>query len=163
GVALDPAGTRVYVADACGTDSGCNSFDGVVSVLDTASNTVVATVPVGAAPVGVAVEPSGERVWVANRCGADPSCTFGSGTVSVTASGRNGAVATIDVGRGARASGPFIGPATTASTTTSTSPPTTTVTAGVPTTTTTTLPCSGPRCVLGAALASPACDGQRVP
>src|SRR5207245_7249645 len=81
GVAVSPAGTRVYVANACGTDSGCNSFDGLVSVIDTATNAIVATVPVGASPIGVAFAPSGGRVYVANRCGQVVSCAFGSGTV----------------------------------------------------------------------------------
>src|SRR5437667_3661519 len=37
-----------------------------VSVIDTATNTVVATVPVGDAPFGVAVNAAGTRAYVAN-------------------------------------------------------------------------------------------------
>ncbi len=37
-----------------------------VSVVDTATNTVIATIPVGNSPVGVAVDPAGRRVYVAN-------------------------------------------------------------------------------------------------
>ncbi len=44
-----------------------NSSDGTVSVLDIATNTVTATVPVGADPMGVAVCPDGARVYVANE------------------------------------------------------------------------------------------------
>jgi YVTN family beta-propeller protein len=48
-VAITPDGAHVYVT---------NFADGTVSVLDTATNMVVATVPVGMGPVGVAITPS---------------------------------------------------------------------------------------------------------
>lgn len=61
---------------AIGIDSGpcmaqpfayvTNNQSLTVSVIDTATNTVVATVPVGFGPVGVAVAPNGSRVYVAN-------------------------------------------------------------------------------------------------
>ncbi|MCA1683605.1 MAG: hypothetical protein LC708_00515, partial [Actinobacteria bacterium] len=41
--------------------------EGTVSVISTASNTVVATVPVVERPSGVAVSPDGSRVWVTGR------------------------------------------------------------------------------------------------
>ena len=37
-----------------------------VSVIDITSNRQVVTVPVGVAPIGVAVAPNGRRVYVAN-------------------------------------------------------------------------------------------------
>src|SRR5437879_12642801 len=43
-----------------------NLFSDNVSVIDTASNTVVATVGVGSQPDGVAVNPAGTRVYVAD-------------------------------------------------------------------------------------------------
>ena len=43
-----------------------NAASETVSVIDTASNTVVATVRVSSGPIGVAVNPSGTRVYVAN-------------------------------------------------------------------------------------------------
>ena len=43
------------------------SSSNTVSVIDTASNTVVTTVPVGTSPHGVAVTPDGKHVYVANR------------------------------------------------------------------------------------------------
>jgi YVTN family beta-propeller protein len=46
-----------------------NLNDGTVSVIDTASNTVTATVSVGTFPNGVAVTPDGARVYVANIFG----------------------------------------------------------------------------------------------
>jgi YVTN family beta-propeller protein len=48
GVAVDPDGSKVYVA---------NAGDATVSVIDTATNTVTTTVQVGKRPVGVAVTP----------------------------------------------------------------------------------------------------------
>ena len=43
-VAVTPDGTKVYVA---------NEFTNTVSVIDTATTTVVATVPVGGFPLGI--------------------------------------------------------------------------------------------------------------
>ena len=58
GVAVTPDGTKVYV-----TNYGSNT----VSVIDTATNTVTATVTVGTNPRGVAVSPDGKKVYVANQ------------------------------------------------------------------------------------------------
>jgi YVTN family beta-propeller protein len=46
-----------------------NSADNTVSVIDTASNTVTATIPVGINPFGVAVTPDGSKVYVASSFG----------------------------------------------------------------------------------------------
>src|SRR6516162_2325563 len=52
-----------------------NQLDNTVSVIDTATNTVVGSpIPVGRSPFGVAVTPDGSKVYVANSL---------SGTVSV--------------------------------------------------------------------------------
>ena len=64
-IAISPDGTHAYVT---------NTGDGTVSVIDTATNMVVATVTVGTSPAGVAVTPDGAHVYVVN---------FGDGTVSV--------------------------------------------------------------------------------
>ncbi len=64
-----------------------------VSVIDTATNTVVATIPVGLFPFGVAVTPDGKHVYVTNNNG-------GSGNVSVIATATNTKVAAIPVGHG---------------------------------------------------------------
>ena len=56
-MAVTPDGTRAYVT---------NSGGDTVSVIDTATNTVTATIPVGDSPVGVAVTPDGTRVYVTN-------------------------------------------------------------------------------------------------
>src|SRR6266480_2962667 len=66
-----------------------NLNDGTVSVIDTASNTVMATVPVGNFPNGVAVTPDGAHVYVANVV---------DGTVSVIETASNTVTATVPVG-----------------------------------------------------------------
>ena len=74
-----------YVANA-----GTFSVPGnTVSVIDTATNTVTATVVVGSRPEGVAVAPDGKFVYVAN---------FGSNNVSVIAAAGNTVTATVAVG-----------------------------------------------------------------
>ncbi len=80
GVAITSDGAFAYVTH----------FDsGTVSVIETASNTVVATVPVGVGPRGVAITPDGAFAYVTN---------FASGTVSVIATASNTVVATVDLG-----------------------------------------------------------------
>jgi YVTN family beta-propeller protein len=80
-VAITPDGAFAYVT---------NHFSATVSVIETASNIVVATVAVGAlAPRGVAITPDGAFVYVAN---------FGSNTVSVIETASNTVVATVNVG-----------------------------------------------------------------
>jgi YVTN family beta-propeller protein len=68
GVAVNPAGTRVYVANSNVFDTGMPS----VSVIDTASLAVVATITTGITgqPSGVAVSADGSLVYVANSNGA---------------------------------------------------------------------------------------------
>jgi YVTN family beta-propeller protein len=63
-----------------------NSSSNNVSVIDTSSNAVVATVPVGNGPSGVAVNSSGTRVYVANT---------NSNTISVINTATNTVIATI--------------------------------------------------------------------
>ena len=60
-----------------------NSGDGTVSVLDTVTNSGVATIPVGAEPVDVAITPNGTRAYVVNQA---------DGTVSVIDTGSNAVV-----------------------------------------------------------------------
>jgi YVTN family beta-propeller protein len=74
--------TRAYVT---------NSFDDTVSFIDTATNTVVATVAVGDGPSGVAVSPDASRVYVTNAT---------DDTVSVIDTATNTVVATVAVGDG---------------------------------------------------------------
>src|SRR5262249_49797404 len=65
-----------------------NGADNTVSVLDTTTNTVVATVPVGTFPIAVAITPDGTHAYVANF----------DGTVSVIDTTTNTVVATVPVG-----------------------------------------------------------------
>ncbi|MDO8750984.1 MAG: hypothetical protein Q7K03_07560 [Dehalococcoidia bacterium] len=62
-----------------------------VSVIDTSTDTVIATIAVGDLPYGVAANPAGTRVYVTN---------FVSNTVSVIDTSTNTVVATIAVGTG---------------------------------------------------------------
>ena len=61
-----------------------------VSVVDPATDTVIATVPVGTNPFGAAVTPDGSQAWVTNN---------GSNTVSVIDTATNTVVTTVAVGR----------------------------------------------------------------
>jgi YVTN family beta-propeller protein len=65
------------------------SSNNTISVIDTATDALVTTLPTGADPVGVAVSPAGNRVYVTN---------FSAGTVSVFDSVKNTALSTITVG-----------------------------------------------------------------
>ncbi len=62
---------------------------GAVWVIDTASNTVVATIPVGVGSSGVAITPDGTRAYVTNQI---------SNTVSVIDTTTNTVVVTVPVG-----------------------------------------------------------------
>jgi uncharacterized delta-60 repeat protein len=61
---------------------------GTVLVVSTATNTVVATIPVGTTPYTAVVNPAGSRVYVSN---------FGSNSVSVVDTSTNAVVATVPV------------------------------------------------------------------
>src|SRR5437667_594727 len=67
------------------------SSSNTVSVIDTASNTVVATVAVGSGPLGVAITPDGNRAYVANLF---------DNTVSVIDTAKKTVVATVALGNG---------------------------------------------------------------
>jgi YVTN family beta-propeller protein len=80
GIALSPGGGRAYVT---------NGADASVSVISTATNTVIAVVDVGfgSGPARVALNSSGSRAYVSNN---------GLHTVSVIDTSRNVVVATVD-------------------------------------------------------------------
>ncbi len=81
GVAVSPDGTRVYVTNINYGSTGS------VSIIDSATNTVKATVTIGYkySPCGVAVTPDGTKAYVADR---DIKCVSvidtGTGTVTAT-------------------------------------------------------------------------------
>jgi YVTN family beta-propeller protein len=66
-----------------------NDISGTVSVISTANNQVVDTIPVGSGPEGVAVTPDGSKVYVANQA---------ANTVAVIATDTNNVIASIPVG-----------------------------------------------------------------
>ncbi len=66
-----------------------NYYGNTVSVIDTTTNNVKATVNVGTSPFGVAINPAGTKVYVAN---------YRSDTVSVIDTATNSVTATVDVG-----------------------------------------------------------------
>src|SRR5262249_3031986 len=70
-----------------------NSLNNNVSVIDTASNTAIVAVPVGANPHGVAAAPDGTHVYVTNS---------DSSSVSVIDTATNTVTATIGVGNSPR-------------------------------------------------------------
>src|SRR6266849_4178391 len=80
---LAPASTRAQNAYIT------NQSSSTVSVIDTATDTVIATIPVGLTPFGVAVSPDGSKVYVTN---------VSSNTVSVIDTTTNTVSATIPVG-----------------------------------------------------------------
>jgi YVTN family beta-propeller protein len=80
GVAVNPAGTRIYVT---------NQFDDTMLVIDTAANTVIASITVGDNPSGMAVNPAGTRAYVTNAF---------SNSVSVIDTATNTVIAIITVG-----------------------------------------------------------------
>ena len=69
------------------TNLGSNT----VSVIDTKTNKVTATIPVGAGPLGVAVSPDGSKVYITND-------NDNPGTVAVIGTATNKVIATIPVG-----------------------------------------------------------------
>ena len=66
-----------------------NQGSSTVSGINAANNTVVATVPVGSSPTGLAITPNGAFAYVVNG---------GSSTVSVINTANNTVVATVPVG-----------------------------------------------------------------
>ncbi len=88
GAAINPAGSRVYV--------GIMKYDGpgTVSVVDTATNSVVTTVPVGHSPQQMAVTSNGTRLYVVTSNG-----TTGEGEVSVIDTANNTVVKKIAVSK----------------------------------------------------------------
>jgi YVTN family beta-propeller protein len=67
-VAITPDGTRAYVA---------NRFSNTVSVIDTATNTVLSTIPVGPLPLWVAITPAPQAPKSKEECKHGGYLTFG--------------------------------------------------------------------------------------
>jgi YVTN family beta-propeller protein len=97
-IVIDQAGQYAYVANQCGDYPQCAGPEpilGTVSVIDTASRTVAATVRVGERPRGsVAITPDGSFVYVRNEYSRDTSVID---TAEALADPANAVVATIPV------------------------------------------------------------------
>jgi YVTN family beta-propeller protein len=98
-VEVSPDGARAYVAN-----SFYKAANGTVSVIDTATNTVTATIPVGSTPEVVAVSPDGARVYVTNYWDGVTEVngkivSWGPGTVSEIDTATNTVTTTMTVGR----------------------------------------------------------------
>jgi len=92
GVAVSPDGTKIYVTNANG---------GNVSVIDTATNNVIATVNIVNVPIGyyiyyIAISPDGTKLYVDYNSRSTPI----TGYVSVIDTGTNTVTATVNVGDG---------------------------------------------------------------
>jgi len=98
GLAVTPDGSAVYVANFQASDGLSFPLSGAVSVINTATNTVSATIPVGAGPFGVDVTPNGSRVYVASQY---------SNTVSVINTATNTVIDTVTTGSGPSFFGPI--------------------------------------------------------
>ena len=83
-LAFAPDGSRLYVSVFNDPDRSINR----VAVLDTQTNTVLTTIPVGSRPYALAVSPDGKQLYVPNH---------DSGTISVIDTGSNSLVTDIRV------------------------------------------------------------------
>lgn len=84
-IAVSPDGTNVYVT---------NWRSNNVSVINAATNTVTATIPVGLTPFGVAITPDGKKAYVANS--AIYSSDYEDNNVSVIDTVTNKVTATVN-------------------------------------------------------------------
>lgn len=66
-VTVSPDGKRLYVGQWADATGCCNVRNGSVSVIDTTTNTVVATIPVGKSPYSILITPDGGRAYVLNQ------------------------------------------------------------------------------------------------
>ena len=82
-------GMSMTPAQGAGIAYITNSRGNTLSVINVATNTVLATVPVGSGPTGVAVNPAGTRVYVANKQDS---------LISVLDTATNSIIATVQIG-----------------------------------------------------------------
>jgi YVTN family beta-propeller protein len=85
GVAVNSVTNKIYVANICGSDPTCQTYSGTVTVIDGATFTVAASVPIGANPYAPVVNSVTNQIYVPNACGNDPTCgqPYIGGTVTV--------------------------------------------------------------------------------
>jgi len=86
---VNSAGTRIYAINPYYNGLVSNDFgdgNGNISVIDTSTNKIIKTIPLGQYPTGIAINPSGTFVYVIN---------LGDGTVSVIDTGTNSVIGRI--------------------------------------------------------------------
>jgi cysteine-rich repeat protein/YVTN family beta-propeller protein len=86
-IAVTPDGTKAYVTSGSGTD---------VSVIDTATNTVSATVNVGKGVTGIAITPDGRKAYVTHGLDGSLASNY-QNSVSVIDTATNTVSATVNV------------------------------------------------------------------
>jgi YVTN family beta-propeller protein len=96
-LAVNSAGTRVYVTNLDSVVDGAVTVHGTVSVIDTATNTVITTVPAGDQAARLAINPAGTRLYVQSTIVVpgdenlisviDTTCNTVIGTISQAAIG----------------------------------------------------------------------------
>src|SRR5664280_1042977 len=101
--AVNSMTNKIYVTNACGNDTTCAypNSQGTVTVIDGTTNNTL-SVNVGYFPIGVAVDPVTNKIYVANDCGNDSSCAS-DGTVTVIDGVSNTVIGTVTVGSGSYA------------------------------------------------------------
>jgi len=106
---ISPDGSRVYSSNSGFGYYGGASDLSTVSVINTANNTVIATIPVGVWAQGISITPDGSEVYVANS-GYQVYGAILPGTVSVINTSTNTATNTLNVGTYPLGFGNFISP-----------------------------------------------------
>ncbi|HEX6792806.1 MAG TPA: YncE family protein [Casimicrobiaceae bacterium] len=84
GIVVNPTGTRAYVANLFLSDQA--GGEDHMSVIDTATNTIIANVPIGQSlpigtPMSIAMNPQGTRVYLSNGAVIDPATNQLVGTM----------------------------------------------------------------------------------
>lgn len=86
-IGITPNGAMAYVVNICGSGSCDPVARGTISIIDTTTNAVTATLTVDYRPYGIAMSPDGGSVYVADQCGEDQPCSALSGAVTVIDTG----------------------------------------------------------------------------
>jgi YVTN family beta-propeller protein len=96
GLALSRDGSRLYITNGCNPPGGPADCANVVTVLDTATHGILATIPVGDNPLGLSLNGDGSLLFVANY-GVSPEDRT-TGTVSVIDTSTNTVRETLRIG-----------------------------------------------------------------